>query len=121
VAELVRIVHQSPVDEASALVDTLVEREVPLVWKVGAKRRVLVPEMKTMDKTLLLLHGCTAPVGEEELRHWVEHKDASVYRRDILRKAHTRKLIEYDPAAKTAVLSPKGVDYVEKTLIAPAN
>lgn len=35
VAELIRVLHEQPVDEAAALVDAVVEREVPLVWKVG--------------------------------------------------------------------------------------
>ena len=53
-----------PVEEAAELVDALVEREVPLVWKVGGKKRVLDPKMSMKDKTLLLLHSSTGPVPE---------------------------------------------------------
>lgn len=117
VAELIRVLHQLPVDEAAQVVDALVEREVPLVWKVGEKKRVLDPKMSMKDKTLLFLHGSTGPVSEADLVSWTEHSNATIYRRDILRRAHKAKLIEYDADAKTAVISPLGVAYVEGNLL----
>jgi hypothetical protein len=117
VAELVRVLHQLPVDEAADLVDALVEREVPLVWKVGGKKRILDPKMSMKNKTLLLLHSSAIPVAEEEIFGWVEHSNASVYRRDVLRRVHRAKLVEYDADAKTVALSPTGVAYVEQKLI----
>lgn len=117
VAELVRVLHQMTVDAASELVDALVEREVPLVWKVGDKRRVLDPKMSMKDKTLLLLHGATGPVAEADIFEWVEHSNSTYYRRDILRRAHKEKLLEYDAEARTVTISPSGVAYVEENLI----
>jgi len=99
------VLHQLPVDDAADLVDALVEREVPLVWKVGGKKRVLDPKMSMKDETLLLLHSSAGAVAEEEIFGWVEHSNASVYRRDILRKAHKAKLVEYDPDGNTVALS----------------
>jgi len=120
VAELLRVLHQMPVDDTADLVDALVEREVPLVWKVGDKKRVLDPKMSMKDKTLLFLHGSAGPVAEADLISWTEHSNAAVYRRDILRRAHRAKLIEYDPEANTAVISPRGVAYVEEKLLSTA-
>jgi hypothetical protein len=117
VAELVRVLHQMPVDEAADLVEALVEREVPLVWKVNGKRRVLDPDMQPTDKTLLLLHGCTGSVREADLFAWTEHNDPGRYRRDILRKAHRAKLLEYDEKTKRVTISPKGIDHVEQKLL----
>lgn len=117
VAELVRVLHQLPVQEAAELVDSLVEREIPLVWKIGGMKRVLDPNMSVTDKTLLLLHASAGAVSEEDIFSWVEHPSVAIYRRDILRKGHKRKLIEYDPAAKTVAISPIGVIHVEKNLI----
>lgn len=120
VAELVRILHELPISEASEIVDALVEREVPLVWKVGGKRRVLDPGMTTTDKTLLLLHGCPGAAAEADLADWVEHPTIAHYRRDVLRRLHRAKLIEYDPIARTAILSPLGITHVESKIIATA-
>lgn len=121
VAELVRVLHQLPVDEAADLVEALVEREVPLVWKVGNKKRVLDPAMSMKDKTLLFLHGSAGQVAEADLVAWTEHSNSAVFRRDILRRAHKAKLLEYDPDAKTALISPIGVAYVEKELLGTAS
>jgi hypothetical protein len=117
VAELARVLHNLPVDEAAEVVDSLVEREVPMVWKVGGKRRVLDRKMKMPDKTLLLLHGAVGAVAEEELRTWVEHPSPRLYRRDVLRRAHQAKLLEYDAEAGTAEISPLGVAHVEEGLL----
>jgi hypothetical protein len=120
VAELVRVLHQMPVDEAAELVETLVEREVPLVWKIAGKRRVLDPSMAITDKTLLLLHGCSGAVAESALADWAEHGGVLAhFRRDVLKKQHKRKMLEYDPVAKAATISPWGVAYVEDEIIRP--
>jgi hypothetical protein len=117
VAELVRALHQLPVDEAAELVDALVERDVPLVWKVNGQRRVLEPKMSAKDKTLLLLHGIAGSVGEAELRGWVEYVNSTIYRREVLQGAHKDKLLEYDPETKMVTISPRGVAYVEQNLL----
>ncbi len=41
VAELVRVFHNVDTKTATAITDALVEREVPLIWRVGEKERVL--------------------------------------------------------------------------------
>ncbi|MCA1694401.1 MAG: hypothetical protein LC749_06580 [Actinobacteria bacterium] len=43
VAEVTRLFHSVDTATATALVDTLVSRDVPVVWEVGGKRRVLAP------------------------------------------------------------------------------
>jgi hypothetical protein len=93
VAELIRVLHERPVDEAEALVDAVVEREVPLVWKVGDKMRVLDPDLSYKDTTMILLHAVAGPVPEADLFSWTEHSNATVYRRDILKKEHKNRLL----------------------------
>lgn len=116
VAELVRVLHNLPIDEASEVVDSLVERETPIVWKVGDQRRVLDTSMSMLDKTLVLLHAASGPVPESDLRSWVEHSNASAYRRDVLRRAHKARLIEYDQANALVYVSPLGIERAERLL-----
>ncbi|MDP9404028.1 MAG: hypothetical protein M3P85_12055 [Actinomycetota bacterium] len=116
VAEVIRLFHAVDTATATTLVDALVSREVPVVWEVGGKRRVLAAKLTNKEKTLLLLYSHTGPIPETDLRAWVEHTNASVYRRDILRPAHKAKLIEYDTATGTVELSPVGVQFVEQNL-----
>jgi hypothetical protein len=117
VAELVRVLHNVDVDEAAELVEALVERETPLIWKVNGVRRVLDASLSMRDKTLLLLHGSHGPLAESDLVTWIEHTNASVYRRDVLRKAHKARLLEYDQASGTVTISPRGIEVVENDIL----
>lgn len=116
VAELVRLFHDVTTAEAAAVVDALVERAVPSVWSIGATRRVLVPGMSMKDQTMLLLYGPAGWVSESNLVAAVEHSNASVYRRDVLTRAHKDRFIEYDASGRRAHITPRGVDYVEAKL-----
>jgi len=57
------------------------------------------------------------PVHERDLVSWIEHSNASVYRRDVLRTAHKARLMEYDQRAGTAQISPRGIEHVEEMLL----
>jgi len=116
-SELVRIFHDVTTENAAAAVDALVERTLPVVWKVGTNLRVLVPAMSMKDKALLLLYHSRGAVREDELLRWVEHSNASVFRRDVIRRAHKAKLVEYNPARSTVEISPLGIEYVERSLL----
>lgn len=121
ISELVRVFHNVSTEEASASVDALIERTIPLVWKAGDNYRVLDPKMSMGDRTLLLLYRSQGPVAENYLFQWVEHSNISTYRRDILRAAHKRRLLEYDSQKKTAEISPLGISYVENLILKSSN
>jgi hypothetical protein len=116
-AELVRVLHDVDTEKATVMVESLVERETPLIWDVSGKKRVLSTALSMRDKTLLLLHATDGQVPESALVSWLEHSNASVYRRDILRKLHRARLIEYDASARTAEISPIGIADVEERLL----
>ncbi len=115
-ADLVRVFHSLSTAEATQVVEGLIERTVPAVWEVGDVRRVLRPSMTKKDQTLLLLYSVNRPVRERDLIKWVEHSNASVYRRDILRPAHDDRLIEYDERSGEVRISPRGISYVEERI-----
>lgn len=116
VAELVRIFHDIDTKAATEVVELLTERELPIIWQVNGKKRILKPGLSMKDKTLLLLYSETS-IGEADLVNWIEHTNPSVYRRDVLHKGHRTKLWEYDRAASTVTLSPLGSEYVERKLL----
>jgi hypothetical protein len=117
VAELVRVLHNVNTDTATEIVDALVERETPLIWEVNGRKRVLDTSLKMKPKTLLLLYASNGAVSERDLVSWLEHSNASVYRRDILRPGHRERLIEYDETEGTVQLSQLGITYVEENLL----
>jgi len=116
VAELVRVFHDVSTEDASAVVDGIVEKSIPLIWEVNGRLRILNPNLTMRDKTLAILYQKSGPVAEADLVDWVEHSNSSVYRRDVLRKAHKEKLIEYDASKKAAAISPKGIQYVDERI-----
>lgn len=118
-AELIRLFHGVDTATATNAVETIVERIIPDIWRVDGKYRVLDTTLKMKDKVLLLLHFQIKPPLETDLIQWVEHSNPAVFRRDILKKAHKEKLIEYNPQNHTVQISPKGVQYVESKLIKP--
>jgi hypothetical protein len=118
VAELIRVLHRCAVDEAAEIVDALVERETPLIWKVGDKLRVMDTKMSMKDKALVLLHATSGPMNEPDIVDFIEHSNASVFRRDVLRPAHKARLIEYEQSTGKVTISPLGVEHVDKLLAA---
>jgi hypothetical protein len=89
VAELIRVFHNIDPAEASAAVDSLVERELLVIWTVDGKKRILADNLTLRDKTLLLLLLYSEPgtVDGADLCSWVEAANPRSYRRDVLRKA----------------------------------
>ena len=116
-AEMIRIFHGVKTKEASETVEGIVERSIPLVWDVDGKKRILDIKMKVKDKSLLLLYQTPNPLIETELFDWVEHSNASNFRRDVLRPLHKEKLVEYRPESGRVTISPLGQEYVEKHLL----
>lgn len=57
ICELVRIYHQLPIEDAQSLLDAISVRQIPTIWTVGGKRRVLNTSLSYPDQVLLLLHG----------------------------------------------------------------
>ena len=73
--------------------------------------------MNMKERVLVLLYHSVEPLAESELVTWTEHSNASIFRRDVLRPAHKKKLLEYDAVAGTIHISPLGIEYVESVIL----
>ncbi|MGH8420993.1 MAG: hypothetical protein ACRER3_01380 [Pseudomonas fluorescens] len=116
-AELVRLFHQVTVADATAVVDALVDRTVPTLWKVGDVTRVLNTSLSLADKTLLLLYHEPQGMSEAKLVRDLEQKRPADYRTRVLKSLHSRTLIEYNLTSKYAEISPTGIQEVEAGLL----
>lgn len=116
-AELVRLFHNVDTEEATVIVEALTEREIPIIWSVNGKKRVLKSNLTMKEKTLLLLFSENKKVAENDLASWVEHTNISIYRRDVLVQGHKNRLWEYDKVGKSITLSPLGIEYIESNLL----
>lgn len=114
VAELVRVLHTLTTNEATQIVEALIERQIALVWSSGDKKRVLKPGLSWKKNTLLLLLSETGEVAEADLLRWIEHTALAVYRRDVLRPGHKERMWEFDETAGTIRLLPPGIEAAEQ-------
>jgi len=116
--EVIRIYHSLSLEEAEALLDSVSTREIPDIWEVGGKKRVLRPDLDFKQKTLLLLYSSTdAGVLAEDLFSWTKYSDFAMYKRSVLAPLDRAALIEYDKAAQTVIISPLGIKHVEETIL----
>lgn len=117
-AELVRLLHTLSTEEATAIVDALIVREVPWVWDRGDKKRVLRTGMRWKEQTLALLLTEPGGVHEDELLRWLEHPRMADFRTNVLRPLHKERLVEYDEETHTVQLLPPGVKNAEDLVAA---
>ncbi len=113
VAEIVRVLHDLSVVEATDIVEALVERQLPIVWLVDGNRRVLDTSASTRDQILILLYSHAGYVQVDELIAWTEYGNISRFRSGILTKLHRERLVELQTTRDIVYLSPLGVADVE--------
>ena len=116
-AELVRLLHNVETREASAIVEDLISKEIPLVWQAGDRKRILAKNLNMRQKTLLFLYSESQPIKEDTLFDWIEHSNKAVFRNNVLVRGHRARLWEYDKSSRTVLLSPIGKDEVETNLL----
>ncbi|OFV96880.1 MAG: hypothetical protein A3H28_10920 [Acidobacteria bacterium RIFCSPLOWO2_02_FULL_61_28] len=118
VCELVRINHGLSLEEAQDIVDGISVRQLPAIWEVAGKKRVLKDGLKAKDQALLLLYSNqNSAVLLEDLCEWVEYCNPRMFKNVIIRELHKKRFLEFDKDSESIILSPKGVEYVEKELI----
>lgn len=116
--ELLRVYHNLPLEKAQALLDSLATKDLPMIWGIDGRHRVLAPNMNYKKKVLLLLYSSEdSSALSEELFDWTEHSNMSNFRRDILRPMHKSKLIEYNESDEIIYLSPIGISEVERNIL----
>lgn len=116
-AELVRIFHNVSVQDAQKIVDILIERKNPLIWKIGEVRRVLDTTLSKGDQMLLLLHSMPGLINEKDILAWIEYSNINNLRKKILEPLHKSRIIEYDKIRGSVCISPLGIKKVEETIL----
>jgi hypothetical protein len=118
ICELIRVVHSLSLEDAQALLDLISIRQIPQIWCVDGKYRVLDHSMNYNSKTMLLLYSVPhRNVSSKDLYLWAKHKNFSNYKRDTLQPLDQDGYIEYDQGTGLVWLSPSGAKLVEEKLL----
>jgi hypothetical protein len=114
-AELVRAKSILQPAVTSKLVDSIVEREITLLWKNGSKKRILDPKMPAKQQVLLLLLDEDL-LTENKLRETIEYQNPTIFR-SIIISLHKARLIDFDLQDKKCSITPKGILEAEGILL----
>jgi uncharacterized DUF497 family protein len=118
VCELIRINHGLSLEEAQDIVDGISVRQLPTIWEVSGRKRVLKDGLNAKEQALLLLYSSQdSAVLLEDLCDWVEYLNPRRFKNTIIKGLHKQRFIEFDTDSESLILSPKGVKYVEENLI----
>jgi hypothetical protein len=118
VCELIRVFHNLSLEEAQDLVDSVSTRQVPDIWDVAGRKRVLRDDLDFKDKTLLLLyssHDQGALV--EDLFLWSKYSNQHVYVRAVLQPLDKEALVDFDSETDFVTISPLGIKRVEEKIM----
>lgn len=117
ICEFIRINHALSFEEAQDIVDGISVRQLPAIWEVAGKKRVLKDGLKAKDQAMLLLYSDpSSSVLLEDLCDWVEYSNPSIFE-GFIRELHKQRFIEFDKESESVTLSPKGAEYVETKLL----
>lgn len=118
ICEFIRIYHGLSLEEAQDLVDALAVRNLPDVWEVAGKKRVLRQGLQAKEEALLLLYSAQdSAVLVEDLIDWVEYSNPAVFKANVLSKLHKDRLVEWDRDSDSIFLSPTGAKHVEDHIL----
>ncbi|HML40876.1 MAG TPA: hypothetical protein PKD23_09350 [Bellilinea sp.] len=118
ICELIRIYHQLSLEEAQDIVDSISAKNLPDIWEVNGKKRILREGLAYKDKVLLLAYSePQTSVMVEDLFTWTEYSNYQVFIKKVITSLHEQRLIEYDQETRMVHLSPKGIQLVESTLL----
>lgn len=118
--ELIRIYHKLSLEDAQALIDSISTRNLPVIWEVAGKKRVLLKGLNYPDQVLLLLYSDPQNgVLTEDLFAWTEYTNSTRFKKLVLAGLHKNRLVEYDKESEIIYISPTGSRRVEEHILRP--
>lgn len=113
-AEFVRLATGVDPNATQRMIDSIVERRVGILWKVGGVQRILEQGMSAKDQVLVLLFD-SSPKTAAELQQIIEYKRSGDFKK-ILKALHVQRLIEFS-ANEQCIITPKGMPVAESIIL----
>ena len=106
-AEILRLGHTLPLEEAQAVIASMVDRRIPVVYRVGEYRRVLKSNLQPLEELLVLLYGEAGGATVAELQEWSSIPRTSLMRHlDRLERERLIRLSRRGGSYRVFILPP---------------
>ncbi len=113
-AEFVRLYYSNDTTEAQKIINSMVERKVPIIEEFGEDIKILNPNLSVPDKILLILYKKHPNyVLTSDLKKWIKTKSPAHITNVLRRLDNESKIYRKE---KENIITRKGIDYVEKKL-----
>jgi len=113
-AEFIRLYYTADSNEAQRVINSIVERKVPVVEEFGEDLKVLNPDLTVADKILLIFYKKHPNyVLTSDLKNWITTKSPT-FITNVLRGLDGDARIHRK--GKENIITRKGIEYVEKNL-----
>ena len=111
-AELIRLYHTGNDEEIKGIINSLVEKKLPIIEEFGEDLKILDPALSVFNKILIILYEKHPYyVSEENLKKWIKTKTAS-HITTVLSQLDNKGLIYRKE--KECKITKKGIAYVEE-------
>ncbi len=102
-------------EDTQRSIESIVERQIPLLWKDESLVRVADTSVEVRDQILLHLYD-TSPQTNAVLQEKCEYKNGTNFRK-ILKRLHDRKLIHHGADGNCRIM-PAGSEEAEAVIVA---
>lgn len=110
IAELIRLNSNMTYEDTSKIIDSVVEKEIDIIWEIDGKSRILYNTKSCKDQILIFLYKYQK-LSLNELLQYTEYSNKTRFN-NIVKSLHKERFIELSNDQCT--ISPSGIEYVEK-------
>lgn len=115
IIEIIRNIHSLSIEEAQGIADSIAERNIPFIWDVMGKKRVLDNKLSFKNQVLLLLYSHQDNgVPIEDLFEWTEYSRMNDFVSKVIKPMHKNRIVEYDKESSFVFISPLGIKVIEE-------
>lgn len=112
-AELIRITSNIDFEIAMEIIDEILHKTIPYIWKNNDIVRVLNTKLNVKERILVILYS-EDKMDFEKLFNCIEYKNKTIFKKYIL-ELHKARYIEFDSNEQCIIL-PNGIKYIEEIL-----
>lgn len=112
IAELVRLNSTLSFDETINLINSIIEKEVDIIWEINGKSRIIYNIKNCKDQILIFLYKYET-LSIEKLLEYTEYSNKTRFN-SIITSLHKERLLDLYNSMCT--ISPSGIIYIERII-----